>query len=123
MFFSDGQEDPLGLAVKGRAREKRIADSLQGLNHVGGPLVDPNWDGFFQAAQEQGGGKQPRFGYATQPADDLSRDPEAVASQMYAMPMAAPHPYTPSSQLGTPYDSSLVGLRKAISASLAKRSL
>lgn len=123
MFYSGNEEDPLGLAVKGRAREKRISASLQGLNQFGGPLVDPNWDGFFQAAQEQGGGKQPKFGYESQPADDLSRDPESVASQMHAMPMAAPHPYTPSSQLGTPYESSLAGLRKAISASLGQRSL
>lgn len=109
MFYSQGQEDPLGLAVKGRAREKRIADQLQGLNPLGGPLVDPNWDGFFQASQEAGGGKSPKFGYASMPEDDLSRDPAAVLSQLNGLPMA--ETFNPmSQQLGTP----LHGLRKAL---------
>ena len=124
MFFNrqDG-EDPLGLAVKGRAREKRLAASLQGLTQAGGPLPDPNWDGYFEAVQEQAGGKPVRYGYADQPEDDLSRDPMAVASQLEGMPFAETF-NGPSSQLGTPYERktpysantrpSLAGLRKQL---------
>jgi hypothetical protein len=49
-FF--GEADPLGLGVKGRAREKRLAASMAGTQTIGGPLPDPNWDGYFQAADE-----------------------------------------------------------------------
>lgn len=45
--------DPLGLDVKGRAREKRLAASLQGLIPVGGPLPDPNWEGYLQSLDDQ----------------------------------------------------------------------
>ncbi len=71
-MFSDfyGQDDPLGLAVKGRARERRIAASLQGLQPIGGPLPDPNWDAYFQAADEAAGGMPVKFAggdYGTNP--------------------------------------------------------
>lgn len=46
-------QDPLGLDVKGRAREQRLRQSLQGLIPVGGPLPDPNWEGFFQSMDDQ----------------------------------------------------------------------
>ncbi len=44
--------DPLGLGVKGRARENRLKLSLQGLQAIGGPLPDPNWEGFLQSLEE-----------------------------------------------------------------------
>ncbi len=50
----DPMEDPLALALKGRAREKRLAASLQGLQPIGGPLPDQNWDALSQAMDEQG---------------------------------------------------------------------
>ena len=104
MYFNrqDG-EDPLGLAVKGRAREKRMSASLQGLTQAGGPLPDPNWDGYFEAVDEQAGGKPVRYGYADQPGSDLSRDPANIASQLDGMPMAETF-NDPSNQLGTPYE-------------------
>lgn len=95
--------DPLGLGVKGRAREQRLAASLQGLLPVGGPLADPNWEGFFQATDEAAGGKPIKFAYGGGQRDDLSRDPEAVASQINGMPSAETF-NGPSSQLGTPLE-------------------
>lgn len=122
MFQDLNNDDPLGLGVKGRAREKRLAASLQGLMPAGGPLADPNWDAYAQAVEEAAGGKKVRYGYVDQPEDDLSRDPAAVASQIGGMPFAETF-NGPSTQLGTPYEKtapyqtdrqSLKGLRKQL---------
>ncbi len=103
-----GEEDPLGLGVKGRARESRLKASLQGLQPVGGPLVDPNWDAYFQAVNEAGGGKKMKFQYEDPPAADLSRDSEAVASQLEGMPFAETF-NAASNQLGTPLERKPLG--------------
>lgn len=48
-------DDPLGIAVQGRAQQARQAQHLQDWGHpTFGPLPDPKWDGFFQAMGEQG---------------------------------------------------------------------
>lgn len=122
-MYGHNDADPLGVAVKGRAREKRLAASLQGLLPVGGPLPDPNWEGYFQSVDEAAKGKPVKFAYEGQQADDLSRDPEAVASQLQGMPFAETF-NDPSTQLGTrrekeaPYSAStrpsLAALRKQL---------
>ncbi len=54
-MFTDefGQDDPLGLGLKGRARERRLTASLSAFQPVGGPLADPNWDAYLQSLDEQ----------------------------------------------------------------------
>ena len=103
MYQDLAHDDPLGLGIKGRARDTRMAASLQGLMPIGGPLPDPNWDAYFQAAQESAGGKPMKFAYMPGQQADLSRDPEAVASQLNGMPMAETF-NAPSDQLGTPLE-------------------
>jgi hypothetical protein len=93
-MFTDAynQEDPLGLGVKGRARERRLTASLQGLTSPIGPLPDQNWDGFFQAADEAAAGRHVRFagspysepgsnqlhGYTSQPPPAQPQEPESL---------------------------------------------
>lgn len=55
----DQSQDPLGIALMGRAkaaRDKQHLDSMSNVNsmQVGGPAPDPKWDGFFQAMNEAG---------------------------------------------------------------------
>lgn len=45
--------DPLGIALKQRARDTRADLNPTGLGSMG-PLMDPMWDGFMQAMSEQG---------------------------------------------------------------------
>lgn len=54
--FGQGSTDPLGVALKLRARDSRNAfEQAQGPNpFMSGPLADPNWDAYGQAMQEQG---------------------------------------------------------------------
>lgn len=59
------QDDPLGLAVSGRARERRIANQMTGKTSTIGPLPNPQWDAFFQAADEAAGPRHVRFGQDT----------------------------------------------------------
>lgn len=48
-------DDPLGIAVQGRAQAARQKQHLDDWGHpTFGPLPDPKWDGFFQAMGEQG---------------------------------------------------------------------
>src|SRR5882672_6996835 len=47
-------DDPLGLAVQGRARDADIAARLHGQVPIGGPLPDLRWQGFFQALDDAG---------------------------------------------------------------------
>lgn len=61
-------------------------------------------DQFMQAAQEAGGGRGLKFGYAQQPQADLSRDPNALDQLQRAMPRPMTT-FSKSTQLGTPIDS------------------
>lgn len=92
------QDDPLGLAVSGRARERRINSRLHGLGPSipVGPLADPMWDAAFQAIDEVGGGRRVRFEQDTQ-ALPLVQDEAALntGTPFYMRPMV------PSNQLGT----------------------
>lgn len=101
--FDNG--DRTGIGAMARARDMRFRQSLQGLEgyHPAGPMMDPKWDAYFQTVAEAAGNKPVKFGYASQPSDDLSRDPEAVASQLQGMPSAETF-NAPSTQLGTPYE-------------------
>jgi len=97
-------DDPLGLALKGRAREHQINARLHGGTSPIGPLVDPNWDAYAQAISEVAGPKKGvRFGYYDQPAPDLTRDPDAMAASAANFPMQ-PGGIQKSQQLGTPID-------------------
>jgi hypothetical protein len=54
----DPNTDPLGIALKGRARDARQAQMTNdpsGQQFMSGPLPDPNWDAWFQAVQESAG--------------------------------------------------------------------
>lgn len=66
----DPQEDPLGLGLKARARERRFADQM--IHPAGafasGPLPDENWDAFFQAVSEANPGKNVNFAGGESPA-------------------------------------------------------
>lgn len=54
------EQDPLGIALKGRAQEARSQlhlDEMDGdinAHQIGGPLPDPAWEGLFQALNERG---------------------------------------------------------------------
>jgi hypothetical protein len=92
------QDDPLGLAVSGRARERRLKMQMTGGGNTIGPLPDPQWDAFFQAADEAGGGRHMRFG------QDTTDTPLNPADSLNAMNAASPFdvkPMAPSNQLGT----------------------
>lgn len=56
----DPTTDPLGIAVQGRARQARFQQAVHGVAPQG-PLPDPRWDGYFQAAGEAGGGRNVSF--------------------------------------------------------------
>lgn len=101
--FENGDRSGIGLMA--RARNARFLQSLQDPAgyHPAGVLADPKWDAYFQATDEAAGGRPVKFGYASQPENDLSRDPKAVASQLQGMPSAETF-NTPSTQLGTPYE-------------------
>lgn len=67
----DAQDDPLGLGLKQRARERRA--SLQNMNpqalsYMSGPLPDENWDAYFQAVDEAAGGRKVNFSGGTDPS-------------------------------------------------------
>lgn len=47
-------DDPLGVALQGRAREERINAQMAGQTPMFGPLPNPQWEGYFQALQERG---------------------------------------------------------------------
>lgn len=53
-------DDPLGIALKGRAQQSRADQHLAEMDGninarmIGGPLPDPAWDGLFQALAEKG---------------------------------------------------------------------
>lgn len=63
---SNPQNDPLGLALQGRAQAHRFQDQVANPNPLG-PLPDPHWDAYFQAIQEAAGGKPVDFAGSTSP--------------------------------------------------------
>lgn len=93
-------DDPLGIAVQGRAREKRLAQQLSGLGPSipVGPLPDPKWAGYFEAIDEATPrGKRLAF------SQDTSSVPLDPADSVDAMNAASPYemkPMAPSNQLG-----------------------
>lgn len=104
-------EDPLGIAVQGRAQAARQSRHLnEDWGHpTFGPLPDPKWDGFFQAMKEQGvtgladnsvGVKKGMFGAAPPSADTYNPQFQTTA-------------LTPSRQINA-QPPSLLGLDGAI---------
>jgi hypothetical protein len=60
----DPQDDPLGLGLKSRARERRqsqLTNNPAAQTYMSGPLPDQNWDAFFQAVDEANPGKPVKF--------------------------------------------------------------
>lgn len=67
----DPNEDPLGLGLKARARERRWAESVMNPGaqaFMSGPLPDQDWDAFFQAVEESNPGKAVNFAGGTAPS-------------------------------------------------------
>ncbi len=63
----DPSTDPLGIGVGQRARERRLRSLLEtpGSPTLAGPLADPRWDAYFQAADEAAGEMPVKFGGST----------------------------------------------------------
>jgi hypothetical protein len=78
----DPREDPLGVGLKYRAHEKRLADWAENPALVGlrSPLGE-DWDAFFQAADEASGG-MPNFAGATDASTPV--DPNADLGTLFA---------------------------------------
>lgn len=79
----DPREDPLGVGLKARAHEKRLADWAQNPALVG--LQSPlgaDWDGYFQAVDEAGGGMPTNFAGATDASSEV--DPNADLGTLFA---------------------------------------
>lgn len=64
MAFNPNDDDSLGIGLQARAADRRMLKrntDMQTMSpgewnnrNIGGPAVDPQWDGFFQALHEQG---------------------------------------------------------------------
>lgn len=99
-------DDPLGIAVQGRAQQARQAQHLKDWGHpTFGPLPDPKWDGFFQAMGEQGvtGVADDSVGVKKGLWSDTSRSWEPTfdpASQTSAQTTAAPQIGNTGNQVG-----------------------
>lgn len=53
-YGSQAQDDSLGIALKDRARQRRVGQrNIQPASPFG-PLPDPRWDAYFQALDEAG---------------------------------------------------------------------
>lgn len=77
------QDDPLGLGLKARAREHRWADMMANpQSQLMGPLPDEQWDAFFQAVRESGGGKPVSFAGATDASSPVNEN--APAGEQFA---------------------------------------
>lgn len=79
----DPQEDPLGLALKQRAREQRMAGWAQ--NPSMAPLhsaLGDDWDAFFQAADEAAGGMPMKFAAGAPPSSPVN--PNVDAGTLFA---------------------------------------
>ena len=73
------QDDPLGVALQQRAKatnfQNRLANPMATIGH----LFDPQWDTFFQAVSEAGGGRPVKMnmgGYDTTP--NIANDPNST---------------------------------------------
>lgn len=67
------QDDPLGLGLMQRARERRQAqlnNNPAAQTYMSGPLPDQNWDAFFQAVSESNPGKSINFAGGAAPEVD-----------------------------------------------------
>jgi hypothetical protein len=62
--------DPLGqlIALQQQAQGKRFAAAVDDPSTQAGPLPDPNWDAYFGAVGEAGGGKPVNFQDGASPA-------------------------------------------------------
>jgi hypothetical protein len=69
----DPQDDPLGLGLKQRARERRMSLAAlqpQTAGYMSGPLPDENWDAYFQAVEEAANGRPVSFQGGTAPGSN-----------------------------------------------------
>ncbi len=73
------ENDPLGLEAKQRARMRRFQLAAEGRSSPIGPLPDPNWDGYFEAVGEAGGGQRMKF--AQDSDQDITDQTAAVNGQ------------------------------------------
>lgn len=102
------QVDPLGLNLQQKVRDRRFQAAVNGLQSPIGPLPDPKWDAFFEAADEAGNGKPVKFGSdAGSEQSDVTADPQWASSVARNMPMAIDGMWNSpvhigSQQLGTP---------------------
>lgn len=64
----NAQDDPLGVGVQQRAKDKHWQQVMQGLSTPFGPLYDPKWDAYFQATEEAAGGRPVAFTGGPSPA-------------------------------------------------------
>lgn len=97
----DPQDDPLGLGLKARARERRFAEQVMNpaaQTYMSGPLPDQNWDAFFQAVGEAAPGKKVNFSGGTDPSGAIA--PEADAGTAFAAHSNQFRGYDPYRQLG-----------------------
>lgn len=79
----DPREDPLGVGLKYRAHEKRLADWAQNPALVGlqSPLGQ-DWDGYFQAVDEASGDMPTKFAGATDASSEV--DPNDSLGALFA---------------------------------------
>lgn len=54
-YIGGAQADPLGVGVQTRGMQHALQASIDGDRGIGGPLPDPQWEGFYQAIGEHGG--------------------------------------------------------------------
>ena len=62
--------DPLGqlIALQQQAQQKRFGAAVADPSTQAGPLPDPNWDAYFGAVNEAGGGMPTNFAGGASPA-------------------------------------------------------
>lgn len=99
------QDDPLGLGLQQRARDRRWKDVVNGTQQTIGPLQDPHWDALFQAVGESAKGRPVKFGLSDPEINTQDTNPVEYARQTRALNQASPFAATlqePSKQLGAP---------------------
>ena len=100
--FQEGlqQEDPLGLGVAQRARDRRAELAARGL---ASPFnINPEWDKYHQAVEEAAGGRDvrygakfgaPGFGHVADLPAGMTEEATTAAAQQYAQGGALPDWY------------------------------